>query len=186
MQNEIAVYQMTRKDARKCADEIRAGILNIRQKLLELYNGEGWTALGYDNWRECVQAEFSMSKSHAYELLNAAKTELNISAIAEKDIIPESQLRPLASLEPEQQREAWAKAQETAPDGKITAAHVQSVVDEYKKSEEVIMKFNKARGEVNRLIIDEDITKQEWEELGRDLGKLHELTIKEDYKRSKI
>ena len=44
--------------------------------------------------------------------------------------IPERQIRPLARLEPEQQRTAWQKAVETAPEGKVTAAHVSKVVKE--------------------------------------------------------
>ena len=42
-------------------------------------------------------------------------------------ILPENeaQTRPLADLEPEQQREVWLKAVNTAPAGKITAAHVR-------------------------------------------------------------
>lgn len=34
----------------------------------------------------------------------------------------ESQLRPLSRLEPEQQQEAWQKAVDIAPEGKVTAA----------------------------------------------------------------
>jgi hypothetical protein len=42
--------------------------------------------------------------------------------------LTESQARPLTRLEPEQQVQAWLTAVETAPDGKVTAAHVESVV----------------------------------------------------------
>ena len=41
----------------------------------------------------------------------------------------ESQVRPLSKLPPEKQVKAWRKAVETAPDGKITAKHVQQVVN---------------------------------------------------------
>jgi hypothetical protein len=40
----------------------------------------------------------------------------------------ESQARPLARLEPDQQRQAWQHAVDTAPDGKVTAAHVYKIV----------------------------------------------------------
>lgn len=42
----------------------------------------------------------------------------------------ERQIRPLMKLEPSQQREVWQKAVETAPNGKVTGAHVQKVVEE--------------------------------------------------------
>jgi hypothetical protein len=61
----------------------------------------------------------------------AAQVQKNILPIGKKDI-PESQLRLLVSLKdnPGQQRNAWQKAVATAPDGKVTAAHVQKVVKE--------------------------------------------------------
>lgn len=40
----------------------------------------------------------------------------------------ERQTRPLANLEPEMQREVWQEAVQTAPAGRVTAAHVQEVV----------------------------------------------------------
>ena len=53
------------------------------------------------------------------------ESENNISTIVE---IPESQLRPLTKLNPDQQREAWQKAIDIAPEGKVTAAIVSKVV----------------------------------------------------------
>ena len=41
----------------------------------------------------------------------------------------ESQIRPLTKLPPEKQAKAWMKAVKTAPEGKITAKHVQEVVN---------------------------------------------------------
>ena len=49
----------------------------------------------------------------------------------------ESQARPLSKLEPEQQRQAWQKAVETAPEGKVTAAHVARVVKGMTEPEEI-------------------------------------------------
>jgi hypothetical protein len=42
----------------------------------------------------------------------------------------ESVARPLIFLPPDKQPEAWQQAVDTAPDGKVTAAHVASVVKE--------------------------------------------------------
>ena len=41
----------------------------------------------------------------------------------------ESQARPLISLPPDEQIAAWQEAVETAPNGKVTAAHVAEVVE---------------------------------------------------------
>ena len=131
LERETVTRKMTFKEARQCADEIKTGINSIGQKLLQLYEGDGWKALGYSSWRECGQVEFGFKQSHIYRLLDAAEVERNISPNGEKLQIAESQARPLTALSPEAQREVWAAAVETAPNGKVTAAHVQATVETY-------------------------------------------------------
>jgi hypothetical protein len=103
-----------------------------------MYEREGWKALGYESWRAYGQAEFGYSESRVYELMNAAKVERNLSAMAEigdsEDVIPERHLRPLSKLEPKQQAEAYERAVETAPEGKVTGAHVKATVDAYQNN----------------------------------------------------
>jgi hypothetical protein len=59
----------------------------------------------------------------------------------------ESQVRPLTKLPPEKQVKAWRKAVETAPDGKITAKHVQQVVNTMIGKVTVKRKKDKPAGE---------------------------------------
>lgn len=131
MENAIEIRPMIYKEAREVVDKINANMNNVRYLVLDLYEREGWSALGYKSWRECVTAEFKNSQAYLYRQLEAAQAEKVISPIGENEI-PESQLRPLTKLRdnPDQQRQAWQKAVETAPDGKITAAHVSKVVKE--------------------------------------------------------
>lgn len=133
--NEIITIKMTLDEARQCVNEIKAGINDVGKKLLQLYEGEGWRVLGYATWRECAQEEFGFKQSHAYRLLEFAEVTRNIefSPMGEKQIMPtaERQIRPLTQLEPEDQATAWQQAVETAPNGKVTAAHVQQVVKSY-------------------------------------------------------
>jgi hypothetical protein len=71
-------------------------------------------------------AEFDQSKSHLYQLLDAAKVERNISTIVENSgPIREGVLRPLSKLEPDQQGEAWQVA--TAINPNPTAEQVDKV-----------------------------------------------------------
>jgi phage N-6-adenine-methyltransferase len=122
---------MTATEARYCIDEIKGHVGKARAMLLDLYERGGWRALGYENWHTCVAAEFGQGQSYLYYQLQAAKIERNISTVVEnEESIPERHLRPLAQLQPAQQAEAWQRAVETAPEGKVTAAHVQAVVDE--------------------------------------------------------
>lgn len=132
MENAIAIRPMIYKEARECADRINAGINNVRRDVVELHDRDGWEALGYKDWTECVQQEFKQTERYIFYQFKAAQIEQNVSdcTTVQLGTIPERQLRPLSKLEPDQQREAWAKAVETAPEGKVTAAHVQKVVKE--------------------------------------------------------
>jgi hypothetical protein len=136
--NDPTIRKMTDKEARECVVKINTNMTNIRSLVLELYEREGWSAMGYASWRECVTAEFKQGQRHLYEQLEAAQTERNICAIAQKEQIPESQLRPLTKLRnnPEKQKEAWQQAVDTAPEGKVTAAHVSKVVKGMTEAEE--------------------------------------------------
>jgi phage N-6-adenine-methyltransferase len=130
MQTEIVIL-MTESEARKCADAIKAHLTTTRELVYSLYSRDGWKSLGYKNWTDCVNNEFSASARRIWQELSAAQIETNLlnpgSVVGQ---IPEKHLRPLTQLEPEQQRDAWRQAVETAPEGKVTAAHVQAVVDE--------------------------------------------------------
>ena len=91
----------------------------------------------FGTFEDYCRERWGFKRSYAYELIDAADTMANLSGIPDtpKSV---SQLRPLTTLEPAQQREAWAKAVETAPNGKVTAAHVQTVVNEYRKPEPLL------------------------------------------------
>jgi hypothetical protein len=66
--------------------------------------------------------------NYANKMIAATEVVGNLGTMV--PILPENerQARPLTHLEPEQQREAWRQALETAPDGKVTAAHVEHIV----------------------------------------------------------
>lgn len=68
-----------------------------------------------------------MSRIHAFRMIEAAAT---CELLLPMGNIPtsERQARPLTRLAPEQQAKVWEMAVETAPNGKVTARHVQSVV----------------------------------------------------------
>lgn len=74
---------------------------------------------------------WQMDRTYAHRTIEAAKVARNLLPIGNTPST-ESQTRPLTALEPDAQREVWQRAVETAPNGKVTAAHVQAVVDEYR------------------------------------------------------
>ena len=126
---ELTKRKMVYAEAKDCIAKINANMTNIRSLVLDLYERKGWDALGYESWRECVVKEFQQGENYLYKQLAAAQAERNLCTTVQ---IPERQIRPLTRLndDPEKQRVAWQKAVETAPEGKVTAAHVQKVVRE--------------------------------------------------------
>jgi len=75
------------------------------------------------------QERWGLKQSRAYQYIDAAGvvSDLQSSTIVE---LPqnEAQARPLAVLPSEQRAAAWQTAVETAPEGKVTAAHVAATV----------------------------------------------------------
>lgn len=84
----------------------------------------------HGTFEEYLQARWGMARRTAYQMIDAATVVENVRNCAQIAPANESQARPLARLEPDEQRAAWGRVVETAPDGKVTAAHVQAVVDE--------------------------------------------------------
>lgn len=107
--------RMNRGEARDTLCRLREGLRDCRLLLLDLYEREGWRALGYASWRECCQTEFDLSLRHLYRLLQAAQVEKEVthgSHVAGDVPIPERQLRELARLDSaELRREVWEEAQ---------------------------------------------------------------------------
>jgi len=82
----------------------------------EVYIEERWPEIG--------------GRRRAYQLMDAAEVISNVNH-GSHGLLPinERQARPLTTLPDDQQAQAWQEAVETAPNGIVTAAHVQSVVD---------------------------------------------------------
>lgn len=132
VQKKITVSILEPPEARQIVEEIREHIGSTRRLLFALWEGEGWRALGYANWRECVTAEFEQSQRWCYYQLAAAQVEQNISTIVETaDSIPESHLRSLTKLPPERQVEAYQRAIELGG-SRLAARHVRAAVAELK------------------------------------------------------
>jgi hypothetical protein len=93
----------------------------------------------FDTFENFCKAEFGMAARYARRIIQAADIANRLSHAPEGGnesnwpalALPatESQTRPLAALPPEEQRDAWAEAVQTAPDGVVTARHVQAIVN---------------------------------------------------------
>ena len=120
--------------------EVGSALLAIRDKRLHRAT--------HHTFEDYCRERWSLTRSRAYRLMDAAQVVGNLSPIGDTPgeveesnqlvTFPqnEAQARPLASLEPDQQRAAWSEAVETAPNGKPTAKHVEEVARRYRDEPE--------------------------------------------------
>jgi len=103
--------------------DVGNALLEIRDK--RLYRQE------YSTFEEYFQTVWGMSKMHAYRLMDSAGVIDNLKS-NQLVTFPtnESQARPLATLEPDEQIEAWKRVITSTPEGKVTAAIVLKAVKE--------------------------------------------------------
>lgn len=105
--------------------DVGNALLIIRDR--RLYRAE------YGTFEDYCRERWSLERRRAYQLMDAAQVVQNVNHGSQ--IEPpqsERQARPLSQLEPEQQREAWAQVVAESPDGRITGAKVQEVVNRWK------------------------------------------------------
>jgi phage N-6-adenine-methyltransferase len=133
--NEIEQTELAQHEA-----TIRRGIgtfIEVGTALLAIRDGQLFRDQ-YDTFEDYCQERWGFNSPHARRLIRAAETVSNIQNDPIGSPLPthESQIRPITTLRTaEEQRAAWQKAVETAPETGITAGHVQRVVDEMTHSE---------------------------------------------------
>jgi len=126
--DSLILSKMTTEEAHLWKSRVGGTANQLRILLFEGYEREAWDALGYGNWTECVKAlaeEYGFTERRLWQLHAANQSEklLNNCSVGE---ISESVLRPLTSLPTEHQPAVWQRSVETAPNGKVTAAHVEA------------------------------------------------------------
>lgn len=104
--------------------EVGRALMEIRDR--GLYKD----VLGFETFEAYCKSRWDFNRAYAYRLIGSAQVVDAVSPIGIQIPSNERQTRPLARLEPSQQREAWQKAVATSPEGKVTAAHVSKVVKE--------------------------------------------------------
>jgi len=122
---QLKAYESIIEHGLKTFTEVGSALMDIRDK--RLYRAD------YETFEDYCRERWSMSRFYAHRIIEAASITTNLLPIG--NIIPrtESQARPLASLEPDEQREVWQRVITSVPETEITAARVQKAVDEYKQ-----------------------------------------------------
>ena len=104
--------------------KVGSALLRIREERLYRKTHETFEDYCRDKWE--------IGRSTAYQYIDSVKVIENVRNCGQILPVNESQTRPLSHLAPELQKEAWSKVVETAPEGKITARHVNKIVNEIK------------------------------------------------------
>jgi hypothetical protein len=117
---------LSEKQAKLLVTKINNQSADVRALVLQLHDGQGWKALGYDSWKACVDGEFVFGRQYAYRLLEAAQVEQRVSPNGDK--LRESHVRELKVAPPARQAEVYEEAVKTAPSNGLTAEHIRSTV----------------------------------------------------------
>lgn len=128
-----------------------------RSLLLEMRDREGWKALGYKSFIDYGMECFGYSSATCYRLAKAAEMQADFDyPIGE---IPETHLRPLASVSPELRQQIFSLARDYAEQNHtpLTGAIVGMTIKEYeqrlKESDSKIKHLeNQLKGQVSELL----------------------------------
>ena len=103
--------------------EVGAALMRIRDGRLYREGHRSFDAYCRERW--------AMGRRNADRLIESAQVYDNLSSTLLTLPASERHVVPLAQLEPADQIAAWQEAVETAPNGKVTGAHVAQVAQRY-------------------------------------------------------
>lgn len=129
--NELTVIEQTELEQHeevisrglKTFVDVGAALLAIRDN--RLYRAE------FGTFEDYCQERWNMDKRYANYQIAAAQVVGNLGTTVPVLPTTERHTRPLTRLDPVEQPVIWQRAVETAPNGKVTAAHVEAVVKDY-------------------------------------------------------
>ncbi len=82
----------------------------------------------YGTFEEYCKEKWNFNLSRARQLISAAEIADNIKSVTSgNEKLKERIVRPMMGLEPEQQREVYERAVERAPEGEVTAKHIDVI-----------------------------------------------------------
>lgn len=117
VQEAAVVVMMTAAEAEQVCGRIDRNLSEARALLVELHDREGWKALGFESWRECVVARFAQHQSYLYRQLQAGQLEQDLDLPI--GTLPESHARELAKVPAEKRAEVL---EAVSPNGEKTTA----------------------------------------------------------------
>lgn len=130
------IKKMNKVEASQCADLIRSCADRMVSLLIEFHDRDGWSALGYESFSECVASEFSMSRTHAHRLIRFGEIKAIIDQSAQPtgcakipQTLSEAAVRETKSLPPAKAAKVIRKAA-AKNNGVATASSVKEMMDQ--------------------------------------------------------
>jgi hypothetical protein len=114
---EVRSATMSAEEARNLVQRIQRQMADTRTLILSLKEREGWRALGYASWNECVTKEFNLTPLFYLEEIEDLSPEEIMAALDKTDQAEEAPeaaptaAETLASLPPEEQVAAIKEGQ---------------------------------------------------------------------------
>lgn len=117
--------------ARQLTERIRDAAEELWALLLEAHEGRAWAALGYPSWEAYVRAEFDMSRSHSYRMLDQARVIRELESVSGTSRIRDISMESAQDLKPHLEivKDAIRQAVEDVPADRV-AEVVAEVVEQ--------------------------------------------------------
>jgi len=122
----------------ECEHIIRRGLatfVDVGTALLEIRDNRLYRAQ-YETFEDYCADHWNMSARRANQLVSASEVVFNIQSMGTMVPTNERVARELRGLSPDDQREVWQAAVESAPEGRVTAAHVRETAAAYRADAE--------------------------------------------------
>jgi len=114
MSTTPAIQLMNKTEARETVTQINLSVNKAAILIHELYNREGWKALGYTSWSDCASKEFEHSRTQVVRLLDEVNIRQKIADVPMGASLPERAIRELKSVPAEQIGPVLEVAMDTA------------------------------------------------------------------------
>ena len=120
---QLDFLETTIRDGMRTFQAVGAALCSIRDQ--RLYKAEFKTFEAY------CRERWGFARNYANKMIGAAEAAASLGTFVPTPAT-ESQARPLTKIkDPAEKRAIWTEAVQTAPNGKVTAAHVERVVHEH-------------------------------------------------------
>lgn len=178
--NELSLTDRERDELARLEIVIEQGLdtfYEVGQALLHIRDTRLYRET-HSTFEDYCRERWDISGRRANMLVAASMVISNLGTIVPNLPANEAQARPLAALEPEAQRIVWDVVQQTAPDGKVTAAHVKSVANVFR---EVMVTGSLDNGEGESVAVSDAvkaaITEETYERMKRQEAHINEKAL---------